>query len=392
MSCGAPLSSLGTIQRYSVWFDCQAETIGRDGFLGLAGYSLGSGILTALLTIFVALIGYRLILNREIDLSHGVGWAVRVGIVLALLTGWTAFQTLFYDVTIAWPSELASRIGESSGMLEDPASARAQRAYDSLRVGLDGYQATGDEGSNYYAQKPLPTTATLFFVSAVGLEGAVRLTAAFLLAIAPFPIMALLAGPGTGLFVGWIRALLTTVFATTGLALASSLSLLAVEAEISRMQALGLANWRAMDEQAPLAIVVTFLLVGTLILIVSSKLASGITVYVWQLPAAAGSSGASAKRPGEHVSPAVANDNSAGQRSGAGGRSARPVAVSEAFERTIRRENEAFGGGRPIGPFTASAGGSGHETDRTMRASSFSRSRTPLGRRHRSTLKRDGKA
>ncbi|MBO6528249.1 type IV secretion system protein [Erythrobacter sp.] len=345
-----------------------------------------------MLTIFVALIGYRLILNREIDLSHGVSWAVRVGIVLALLTGWTAFQTLFYDVTIAWPSELASGIGESSGIVEDPAGARAQRAYDSLRVGLEGYQATRDEGGNYYAQKPLPTTATLFFVSAVGLEGAVRLAAAFLLAIAPFPIMALLAGPGAGLFVGWIRALLTTVFATTGLAMASSLSLLAVEAEISRMQALGLASWRAMDEQAPLAIVVTFLLVGALILIVSSKLASGITVYVWQLPAAAGSSGTSAKRPGERVSPAVANDNSAGQRSGAGGGSARPVAVSEAFERTIRRENEAFGGGRPIGPFTASAGGSGHETDRTMRASSFSRSRTPLGRRHRSTLKRDGKA
>jgi type IV secretion system protein VirB6 len=393
MSCGAPVATLGTIQRYSVWLDCQAETIGRDGFLGLAGYSLDSGILTALLTIFVALIGYRLILNRAIDLSDGVGWAVRVGIVLALLTGWTAFQTLFYDVAIAWPSELAGRIGESSGMLEDPAGARAQRAYDALRVGLEGFQPSGEEGGNYYAQRPLPTTATLFFVSTVGLAGAVRLAAAFLLAIAPFPIMALLAGPGAGLFLGWIRALLTTVFATAGLALSSSLGLLAVEAELSRMQALGLASWRAIDEQAPLAIVVTFLLVGALILLASSKLASGITVMAWQLPAA--TAGTSVVREQAHSEPAslpMANDNPAGQRTAAGGSIARSVAVSEAFERTMRRESEASGGGRVIGPFTAPAGGSGHETDRTMRASSYSRSRTPLGRRHRSTMKRDGRA
>ncbi len=392
MSCGAPVATLGTIQRYSVWLDCQAETIGRDGFLGLAGYSLDSGILTALLTIFVALIGYRLILNREFDLSDGVGWAVRVGIVLALLTGWTAFQTLFYDVAVAWPSELASRIGESSRMLEDPAGARAQRAYDALRVGLEGFQPSGEEGGNYYAQRPLPTTATLFFVSTVGLGGAVRLAAAFLLAIAPFPIMALLAGPGAGLFLGWVRALLTTVFATTGLALSSSLGLLAVEAELSRMQALGLASWRAIDEQAPLAIVVTFLLVGTLILFASSKLASGITVVAWRLPATAGTSVVREQVHSEQASLPMASVDRAGQGTASRGSVARPVAVSEAFERTIRRENDTAGGGSVVGPFMTSTGKAGHETAGTRHASSYTRSRTPLSRRHRSTIKRDGRA
>lgn len=282
MACPAIDPSAGTAIRLTQFIDCNAETIGREGFLALAGFSLSSSLLSALLTIFMAGIGYRLILGDRVGISDGVGWALRIGIVLALVTGWSAFQTLFYDLTISGPSDVSKNIMIAAGIPDAQIDIRIQQAYDSLRLGLQPYSLANSENvvPLYQVQPPLPRTATLFLLTVVGLQGASNLAAAFLLAVAPLPIMGLLFWPGIGFFFGWLRTWAATLFASAGLSVSSSLCLLAIESELARMQSLGTANAVQLDLQAPLTIIGLFLLAALAIVLVSFKLSASIATKV----------------------------------------------------------------------------------------------------------------
>src|SRR5437763_539074 len=94
--CAAPDASEGVALRLSEYVSCEGRALGENGFQALAGGPLGTSLLSGLVTIFIALIGYRLILGHTPDMRDGIGWTVRLGIVLALVTSWPAFQTLIY--------------------------------------------------------------------------------------------------------------------------------------------------------------------------------------------------------------------------------------------------------------------------------------------------------
>ena len=65
--------------------------------------------LTALLTIYVALIGYRMLFaSGGARLSDGPGIALKIGAILALVTSWATFQTLVFDVAAQAPLEIAA--------------------------------------------------------------------------------------------------------------------------------------------------------------------------------------------------------------------------------------------------------------------------------------------
>lgn len=393
MACGAPNIVLGTAQRYAGWIDCQAATIGRDGFLGLAGYTVDSGLLTATLTIFIALIGYRLLLGGRVDLGDATGWAAKLGIALTMLTGWIAFRTVFYDLALGAPAEIAGRIAGASGIAFDESAVRLQRAYDSLRLGLDVPVAGVADASEYQTQPALPVTAVMFLLVTIGFGGAAKLAAAFLLAIAPLPALALLFGPAMGIFAGWLRALLTTVFAAAGLALTGALTLVGVEAEIARMQGLGIASRKLIDEQAPMALVLLFILASLAIVWLSAKIAAGLAERLWQVPAAQGASSrwiTSREAARQSVAAgAPAGASSVGTAASSVSRSARIV---EAFDRSARR-SEGFGGGG-IGPIrhvatTQPSGQSQAGGPQATCSSTRQGARRALGRRHRSALRRD---
>ena len=71
--------------------DCQARNIGSFGYGALAEPgSTASVVLTALLTIFVALYGYRLLLGPTPETRNLVSDVIRVGLVLTLAASWPA--------------------------------------------------------------------------------------------------------------------------------------------------------------------------------------------------------------------------------------------------------------------------------------------------------------
>ena len=89
--------------------DCQAQTIGTTGYQALA--DPGSPIalvLTALLTIFIALFGLRLVLGETPTLRDGVMAAVKIGVVLLIATSWPAFPTVVFDVVVPGPPEVGA--------------------------------------------------------------------------------------------------------------------------------------------------------------------------------------------------------------------------------------------------------------------------------------------
>ena len=284
IDCPLPDGDAGVALRLSSFLTCQAQALGENGYQALAGGPMIAGLMTGLVTIFVALIGYRFLLGSAPTMRDGVGWAVRLGMVLTLATGWPAFQVLIYRVAVDAPSEFAAVLLPASGLSADGLNERVQQAYDTIRLGSSVNPAlapqasttastqgaqTNTSGTQAQQQAPnfgplgqtaLPQTASWFVVSTLGVAGALRLAAGFLLAIGPLAIMALLFDATLGLFIGWVRALAGAALATLGATIVTALALLLVESELAHLQAVE-RGVTIIDPQALTTIVLAFTLV-----------------------------------------------------------------------------------------------------------------------------------
>src|SRR6202008_3491695 len=116
----------------------------------------------------------------------------RLGVVLALMTSWPAFQTLEYRTMIDGPGEIAAIILPASGLPADGLDGRVQQAYDTIRLGVMDVQAVPTQqgaaqsaqpapGSQLHFQSPLPNTASLLVISTSGLAGILKLVVGILL-------------------------------------------------------------------------------------------------------------------------------------------------------------------------------------------------------------------
>src|SRR3546814_2571797 len=78
--------------------------------------STASILLTVLITLLIAFIGYRMLLGQTPTIREGVLTFVKIGLVLTLATSWPAYQALVYDIILRAPAELASTIGGAAGL------------------------------------------------------------------------------------------------------------------------------------------------------------------------------------------------------------------------------------------------------------------------------------
>ena len=237
MACqGLPSSSF--VAGVLDYVDCQAQTIGAGGYQALAapGSSL-SLLLAGLLTLFVAFFGYRLLFGETLTVRDGVLAMLKIGIVLALATGWPAYRTLIYDVALKAPAELAGEIGAPSAL--PGAGGGLVARLDNAERMLVALAALGESSAGAAAAQPTPPYLTpgpatgfsppsasaagaadagfadlafggarlLFLTGAIGALAIARLVAGLLLALGPFFIAFLLFDGTRGLFEGWLRVL-----------------------------------------------------------------------------------------------------------------------------------------------------------------------------------------
>lgn len=299
--CGAPDPTLGVAVRLAAYLDCQGRSLGENGFLALAGGPIGTSLLTGLVTIFIALIGYRLILGHMPTMRDGVSWSVRLGVVLALVTSWPAFQTLAYRTVVDGPAEIAAVILPASGLPSEQLDGRVQQAYDTIRLGvMDGQpapaaadptasaQQTGQiaaASQQIHFQSPLPNTASMLVIFTSGFSGILKIALGFLLAIAPIAMMSLLFDATLGLFNGWVRALVGSALAVLGVTIVTAIDLMMVESELARLQAfrIGAASL-VIDTQGLTTIVALFALASIIVSAAAMRMGSAIKLSLASSP------------------------------------------------------------------------------------------------------------
>ncbi|TMJ18736.1 MAG: hypothetical protein E6G92_02525 [Alphaproteobacteria bacterium] len=251
--CPAAPSGAAFVRRILDFVDCQAQAIGAGGYQALS--SPGSALslmLTGLLTLFVALIGYRMLFGQTPTVRDGVLALVKIGIVLALATGWNAYRTLVYDVAMHGPAELAGDVGRpaalpgSAGGLVDRL-ANADRMFELLAVegtgrmiapaarpGQPGGLPVAVQGATPemfpgFDSWALGWSRIAYLTGALGSLALVRLLAGLLLALGPFFIAFLLFDGTRGLFEGWLRVLAGAALGAAGLAVVLGVELALLE-------------------------------------------------------------------------------------------------------------------------------------------------------------------
>ncbi len=118
--------------------DCETRNFAQAGYSALTSSSSTFQVaLTALLTVYVALVGYRMLFaSSGARLSDAPGIALRIGAILALVTSWSTFQTLVFDVAARAPLQIAGIVaspiqGAASSLASDPVGG-LQAAYDQI--------------------------------------------------------------------------------------------------------------------------------------------------------------------------------------------------------------------------------------------------------------------
>lgn len=228
------------------FLDCQAQLIGAEGYRALAApESTASILLTGLMTLLIAFIGYRMLLGQTPTIREGVLTLVKIGLVLTLATSWPAYQALVYDIILRAPAELASTIGGAAGL---PGSAGGlvaridgvDQALKLLAIEGVGAPPLGADGRPLMPSVAPPPflgfdsfalgfARVIFLVSTIASFAIVRIAAALLLALAPLFVAFLLFDGTRGLFEGWAKALLATALGSLAIAVAVGIELSFVE-------------------------------------------------------------------------------------------------------------------------------------------------------------------
>lgn len=101
--------------------DCFVHVRVQQGYAALAGSgSVFNQALTIALTLYIAVIGYRLMFGRStLSLGEFAPRILTIGAVLALATNWAAYQTLVFDTLTDGPQEVAAIVAPGDGGQRD---------------------------------------------------------------------------------------------------------------------------------------------------------------------------------------------------------------------------------------------------------------------------------
>ena len=348
--------------------DCQAQTIGATGYQALADPSSpATAVVTALLTIFVALVGYRMVLGETPTLRDGVVAVAKIGIVLAIAASWPAYRTVVYDLVVEGPGQIATAISRPSNLpgVDGDLIVRLQ-SVDAGVIRLTNLGVGRDDAGSTRPQRPTSpedpaerivvpdnpafgAARVVYLTGVVATFAAVRLTAGILLAMAPLFAGLLLFDMARGLFVGWVRALVFTLLGSAAVTLLYGIELALLEPWLA--QVLALRQARVVTSAAPVELLVmclgfTLALVGSLGIL----LRLAFTIHIPSAPRLTAVFEA-APAPGPTVFSPSAFDRAAADRP-----SSRALAVAGAVRASQRREFAAT-----LRPVTVAAG-SGPQT------------------------------
>ena len=266
MACPQIITGDQFVVRTLTHIDCQAQYLGSYGYQSLGQPGSPAAILvTGLLTLFIALWGFRLLFGPVPAARDIVVDVLKIGIVLTLAFSWPAFRTVIYDVVIQSPAEIASSVS-NPGLppMQVNFTNRLQNVDDAIvsltEVGtgrqtgqyIDGAQSGGTfAGSAMEDESALGWARLVLLASLIGTLALIRIATGLLLSIAPLVAGLFLFQATRGLFQGWARGLVLTLLASLGIGIVISVELAVLEpwlADALRVRSLGYATPSAPTE------------------------------------------------------------------------------------------------------------------------------------------------
>lgn len=228
--------------------DCRVRELVHTGYDGLfQGGGAFASVLTTLMTLYVALIGYQLMLGRGgLRVGDVTMAVVKLAAILAFATQWDTYQAIVVRVLFDGTAQVASAMlhldsgAGNGGDIFD----RLQRAFDIMSVApppppppkvagplaavapVAALQSLPLLGGGLKVLALKAAAAMLLFFS-LGILLAAKVVLGVLLALGPIFIALLMFDVTRGLFEGWLRATLAFAFAP-----ATTVFLLAVMLEI----------------------------------------------------------------------------------------------------------------------------------------------------------------
>jgi type IV secretion system protein VirB6 len=243
--------------------DCHARAVATLGYQALATPgSSASLLLTGMLTLFVAIWGYRMLLGETPGVRDGVVALAKVGIVLALATSWATYRPLGHDLVFGAPGELVAEVGGAAGLPGTLGDRAVRLGYVDRALVRLGEAGVGKREGNQQvmrqrnfngrnelvvenAQDPvgaiepiaLGAARVLFLISTLGGLIILRFAAAILLALGPIFVAFLLFDATRGWFAGWLRGLMATMIASFGVAILLGIELALLEPWVASLVA-----------------------------------------------------------------------------------------------------------------------------------------------------------
>lgn len=337
------------------FLDCQAQTIGAGGYGALAAPgSTASVLLTGMVTLLIAFMGYRMLLGHTPTVREGVLTFVKIGLVLLLATSWPAYQILVYDIILRSPAELAATIGGaaslpgSGGGLVDRIDA-VDQALKVLAIEGVGPVPLGANGQPVMPSVPPPPfvgfdnfalgfARVIFLVATIASFAVVRIVAGLLLALAPLFATFLLFDGTRGLFAGWLKALIGSALGSLAIAITLGVTLAFLEPWLAMLLARRGAGLDIMGAPAQLfAAAAIFAIALAAVMVIVGRAAYGLRIPAWMPTWPAPDFGIGTHR-GEAARQPVAAHVPIESRS-------RAAAIADAVAITQRRETLAAEGG-----------------------------------------------
>jgi type IV secretion system protein VirB6 len=225
-NCPAPPPNAGIVQGLLDTVDCNIRQGVQGGYEALFGpASPVAAVITTLLTLYVALLGFRLLTGRtDLKVADLPMIALKLGAIVLLTTSWASYQSVVFAVLFDGPAEMANQL--LSAMPPPPGQAgtdifaRLQFTFDQLTQAAAALAETADPGTAAGAAGATPPAAGLVLQAAPGTDPN---------ALQNFqPIIqmrsALQGGPAFGATALWLSAVILLV-STLGLLLLAKLML-----------------------------------------------------------------------------------------------------------------------------------------------------------------------
>ena len=269
------------------------------GYLALTGP--GSPLpaaLTTMLTIYVVMLGYRMMFAvGSTRLSDTPLIAMKIGVILAVTLNWSVFQTLVFNFDTNAPLEIGRLIshpmaGGGARLASDPIRG-IQTAYDELKADaaqLARKSSQGNEGSAGVSNGPiseadaaaadaaagLRRAAAALVASTAGVLGMAFIAIGVLTAAGPIFIALFLFEATRGFFVGWVRAIVAAMLTPMVCWIATSLMLVVLAPRIELLAEQRAAQQIGLDTaDAASAIVLIFAAAQVALIVGGLLVASG---------------------------------------------------------------------------------------------------------------------